>query len=88
MWSKRKDLFELAGYAEYKAHTSANSAVGYGDGPTIIKFFDGHEIEIRAPKCEISGLMMGERATTLIDTLYVKDRKNDLYAEIAFCPGR
>jgi len=83
MYSKKDGaVFRVHGYQEYRAQTGANSAVGYAYGPTYFEFADGHVIEMWAPKCEIAGLMMGERTFNWIDSIILKDRKNNLYAEV------
>ena len=88
MWSKRRNYFTIEGHCEYKATTSANSAVGWAEGPVTIKFNDGHSLELTPAKTEIAGLMVGERTCTYIDSVYIKDRKNNLYVEISFNPSR
>lgn len=40
------------------------------------------------PKNEVSGLMYGDRTISLFDSLYVKDEKNKLYAELVFNPDK
>jgi len=52
----------------------ANSAGGHGYGPFIIEFEGGHQIEIWSPKTEVSGLLYGERAFNIYDTMAIKDK--------------
>jgi hypothetical protein len=73
---------------EYRAETGPNTVIGYGVGSYIVQFEENHKIEITAPKNEISGLMYGERVLQIFDTMHVKDKKNNLYAEVVFNPDK
>ncbi len=41
-----------------------------------------------SPKTEITGLLYGERAFNIYDTMIIKDKKNGLFCEIVFNPDR
>ncbi len=73
---------------EAKANISPNTTVAHGDGPMYVEFEDGHRIELRAPKTLLSGVMVGERSFCQIETLSIKDPRNNLYAEIVFNPEK
>jgi hypothetical protein len=88
MWSKKHDKFKCYGSLEYRPVMGANSAGGHGYGPFIVEFEGGHKIEMWSPKTEVSGIMYGERAFNLYDTMTIKDKKNNLYAEIVFNPDK
>jgi len=88
LWSKHHNKFKAYGSLEYRPVLGANSAGGFGYGAFIVEFEEGHKIEIWSPKTEISGVIYGERAFNIYDTLTVKDKRNGLYCEIVFNPDK
>jgi len=66
----------------------ANSAGGHAFGPFYVEFEDGTKIEMWSPKTEITGLLYGERAFNIYDTMVIKDKKNGLFCEVVFNPDR
>ena len=88
LWSKYHDLFKAYGYLEYRPIMGANTAGGHGYGPFVVEFGDGQKIEIWSPITEVAGVMFGERAFNIVDTMRVKDPRHNLYCEIVFNPER
>lgn len=66
----------------------ANTAGGHAHGPFFVEFADGQLIEMWSPKTEITGILYGERAFNLYDTMIIKDKKHNLHCEIVFNPDR
>lgn len=88
LWSNTHEKFKAYGSLEYRPVIGANSAGGHGYGPFYVEFEGGHQIEIWSPKTEISGLLYGERAFNIYDTMTIKDKKNNLFCEIVFNPDK
>ncbi|KAF8822366.1 putative Oxysterol-binding protein 9, partial [Cardiosporidium cionae] len=74
-----KNIYKFWGHYEFKGLVKGNAGISIQEGPNILEFLDGSQIEWRLPICRLSGLLWGQRIYEWLEKMEFTDSVNQLH---------